>query len=56
MLNPMAVVVDGIRKVVLHGQAPELASLALSSGVVAVMVVAAYWYFNRVELKFADLI
>jgi len=56
MLNPMAVVIDGVRKVVLHGQAPELSSLLGATGVVALLAVGAYAYFKRVEVKFADLI
>ena len=56
MLNPMAVVVDGIRRVVLHNQAPELPSLLVSTIVVIILGALSYWYFKRVEVKFADLI
>jgi len=56
MLNPMAVVIDGVRRVVLHGESPELATLMLSTAVVSLFVVLAYGYFKRVEVKFADLI
>lgn len=56
MLNPMAVVIDGVRRVVLHGESPELATLLLSTVVVSLFVVLAYGYFKRVEVKFADLI
>ncbi len=56
MLNPMAVVIDGVRRVVLHQQAPETGYLLLSSAVVAVFTVSAYGYFKHVEVKFADLI
>ena len=56
MLNPMAVVIDGIRRIVLHGQSPELGPLALSTVSVSVCLVLAYRYFKRVEVKFADLI
>ena len=56
MLNPMAVVIDGIRRVVLPGQPPELASLLMATGVVAVLGLISYAYFKRVEVKFADLI
>ena len=56
MLNPMAVVIDGIRRVVLHGQPPDLGPLMTSSLVVAALVVGAYAFFKRVEVKFADLI
>lgn len=56
MLNPMAVVVDGVRRVVLHGQPPELAPLGVATGLVVGLGAFAYWYFKRVEVKFADLI
>ena len=56
MLNPMAVVVDGVRRVILHGQPPELQPLLLATGLVAVLGVITYGYFKRVEVKFADLI
>ncbi len=56
MLNPMAVIIDGIRRVVLHRQAPELDPLLVATGLVLVFGYLAYWYFKRVEVKFADLI
>ena len=56
MLNPMAVVIEGTRRVVLHGKSPELDSLLLATCLVIVLWVAAYTYFKRVEVKFADLI
>jgi lipopolysaccharide transport system permease protein len=56
MLNPMAVVVDGVRRVVLHGQSPDVGALLLSTGFVALLGLAAYGYFKRVEVKFADVI
>ena len=56
MLNPMAVIIDGIRRVVLHGQAPEFSSLLLSTVTVGCLGIAAYLLFKRMEVKFADLI
>ncbi len=56
LLNPMAVVVDGVRRVVLHGQPPELGPLVLSTALVGLFVGLAYGYFKRVEVRFADLI
>lgn len=56
MLNPMAVVVDGVRRVVLHGQPPELQPLLMATGLVLLLGVTAYTYFKHVEVKFADLI
>jgi len=56
MLNPMAVVIDGVRRVVLHGESPDLSALLLSTVVVGLFLILAYRYFKRVEVKFADLI
>ncbi len=56
LLNPMAVVIDGIRHVVLHGQPPDVTALMISTVVVVCLAAAAYGYFKRVEVKFADLI
>lgn len=56
LLNPMAVVIDGVRQVVLHGHAPELWPLLTSSIFVVVFGCLAYLFFKRAEVKFADLI
>ena len=56
MLNPMAVVIDGVRKVVLHGQPPAVGPLVACTLSVTVCGIAAYAYFKKAELKFADLI
>jgi lipopolysaccharide transport system permease protein len=56
MLNPMAVVIDGIRRVVLHGRPPDLGPLLISTALVAALGLFAYTFFKRVEVKFADLI
>ncbi len=56
LLNPMAVVVDGVRRVVLYHQAPPMEPLLVSTALVTAMAVLAYGYFKRVEVKFADLI
>jgi lipopolysaccharide transport system permease protein len=56
MMNPMAVVLDGFRRVVLHGQAPDPVLMVASTVFVAGLCVAAYSYFKYVEVRFADLI
>ncbi|MBI3997026.1 MAG: ABC transporter permease [Candidatus Omnitrophica bacterium] len=56
MLNPMAVVVDGVRRVVLYGQTPAMGPLLVSTIFVSLFGVAAYIFFKRVEVRFADLI
>lgn len=56
MLNPMAVVVDGFRRVLLSGQPPELTTLCLSTALVTGLWVVSYGYFKRAEVRFADLV
>lgn len=56
MLNPMAVIVDGVRRVILHGQPPQLTYLVMSTLIVAILGVFSYRFFKQVEVKFADLI
>ena len=56
MLNPMAVVIDGIRRVVIDARAPELQTLLTGTAIVAAMLWASYVYFKHVEVNFADAI
>jgi lipopolysaccharide transport system permease protein len=56
LLNPLAVVIDGFRRVIIHGAAPQLGPLVVSLGLAAVGLAAAYRYFKRFEAQFADMI
>ncbi len=56
MLNPMAGIIDGYRRVVLHGQMPDWGALGMTAGVSLVLLVGGYAFFKRVEMKFADII
>jgi lipopolysaccharide transport system permease protein len=56
MLNPMAVVIDGVRRVVLHGEAPPLEPLLIATLFVSLFGVLSYRYFKHVEVRFADVI
>jgi len=56
MLNPMAVVIDGFRRAILHGVAPDAGQLAVSLGVAVACFLGAYKYFKHFESRFADLI
>lgn len=55
-LNPMAVLLDSYRRVVLHQQMPDWPYLGLAATISLVIIASAYWYFKRAERKFADLI
>lgn len=55
-LNPMAGVVEGFRWSLLGtGQAPTTL-LAVSVGVVLVVLIGGLWYFKRLERSFADVV
>jgi lipopolysaccharide transport system permease protein len=56
VLNPMVGVVDGFRRAVILGEAPDLRLLALSAAVSLLLLPAAYVYFKRVEATVADVI
>lgn len=55
-LNPMAGIIDGYRRVLLTGEAPQMDALALGSAVTLVLLVVGYSFFKRSEPVFADLI
>jgi lipopolysaccharide transport system permease protein len=54
-LNPMAGVIQGFRWALLGTQAPD-ASLAVSSAVVAALLVSGLYFFKRMERTFADIV
>ena len=56
MLNPMAGMISSFRRVLLRGLHPvplDLGPAVITSGV---LCTAAYWFFKRVEKRFADII
>ena len=56
MMNPMAVVIDGMRRIILQGEPPEMQSLLIVLTAVTIFFVFAYGFFKKAEVKFADLI
>jgi lipopolysaccharide transport system permease protein len=55
-VNPMASVVDGYRRVLVAGTAPDLGMLGLSGLSSALILLVGYSYFKRAERSFADVI
>lgn len=53
-LNPIYGVVEGFRWALLGKAAPAMGPLALSCGVVMLMLVSGIWFFRRTEREFAD--
>ena len=56
MLNPMAVIINGYRRIIIQGVEPEWHYLLLAIGIITVTFILSYKYFKRVEMKFADII
>jgi homopolymeric O-antigen transport system permease protein len=56
LLNPMAPIVDGYRRAILHGQTPEVGSLLVSAVVTLVLLLGGYATFKHAERTFADVI
>ena len=56
LLNPMAAVIDGYRRAVLLGTAPDLPALATSAVFTVALALVAFPVFKRAERTFADVI
>jgi lipopolysaccharide transport system permease protein len=54
--NPMAAVIEGYRRVLVAGSAPDLSMLGVSGASAALLLSAGYVYFKRAERSFADVI
>jgi ABC-type polysaccharide/polyol phosphate export permease len=54
-LNPVAMVIDGLRETVLYGNAPNLSYLGLASISSVIVFLAGYLIFKRLETGFADV-
>ena len=55
-LNPMAGILEGLRRVVLQGAPPEMTALSISAVISVGLLMIAYAYFKRVEATMADVI
>lgn len=56
LLNPMASIIDGYRRVILQGQPPNVLYLGVGIGVGLLLLSLAYLGFKRAERTFADVI
>jgi ABC-type polysaccharide/polyol phosphate export permease len=55
VVNPLGPVLDGFRRTVLHGQAPEWGLFGLATLAAMVWLVGGYYIFKRLETGFADI-
>ncbi len=56
LLNPMAGIIDGYRKVIIQGLSPDWQYIGISASVTLILLFFSYKYFKKVEMKFADII
>jgi lipopolysaccharide transport system permease protein len=56
LLNPMAGLIDNYRRVLLHGEAPDLGYITIAFPVALASLALAYAIFKRAERTFADVI
>ena len=55
-LNPMAAIIDGYRRTIVQGIAPQLKYLVLAAVVSVLLLWAGYKYFKSLEKEFADIV
>lgn len=56
LLNPMAEIVDGYRKIILHQQSPELFYLKISFLLSLIIFLSGFFIFKKFERNLADII
>jgi len=56
LLNPMAVIINGYREIILKGNLPNLIYILIGFLVSNILFFLAYAYFKKVERFFADVI
>lgn len=56
LLNPMAGIIDGYRKVIIQGTSPDWQHIGISFLVTLALLFFSFKYFKKVEVRFADII
>ncbi len=56
VLNPMTGIIDGYRRALLRGQAPDFSMLSIAAVASVALLVVSYMAFKRAERTFADVI
>ena len=55
-LNPMAVLINAYREVIINGGVPKLSSLLIAFGTSILTVLFGTWFFKKLERIFADVV
>ncbi len=56
LANPLTGLVDSYRKVLLQSRPPNFYYLATSAAAGIILIIAGYWFYKRVDKRFADII
>jgi len=56
LLNPMAILIDSYKRVLLQGLEPQWKYLLVAFASSTVLLISGYWFFKRAERGFADII
>lgn len=56
LFNPMVVIIDGYRQAILHQGSVNVTDLGIAAVVIVLFFCAAYAYFKRKEMMFADIL
>jgi ABC-type polysaccharide/polyol phosphate export permease len=54
-INPLAPVIDGLRRTSLYGQSPDFVALGIGAASSTLLLAFAYWTFKRLETGMADI-
>ena len=55
-LNPMSILIEAYRDIILYGRQPDLFQLLALTAVTLVLVVTGLWIFRRMQTKFAEVL
>lgn len=56
MINPMTGILDNYRRVLLQGGSPDYSTLLYTGTISILFFLLSYWYFKKVEMRFADVL
>jgi lipopolysaccharide transport system permease protein len=56
ILNPLAGIIDGYRRIFLHNAVPDWPSLLAATVTSTLVFIVGFFYFKRVEFKLADVL
>ena len=55
-LNPMSILIEAYRDIILYGNAPDLLKILILSGISLALMSFGLWIFHRVQAKFAEVL